>query len=97
MKITKVYEVTIPTSEVKSTSLGYYLDKDLGLALSQGKGYYHSNGSAKEKDAVKIGNTWYLLSGTISVNESNDIDAAIRKEALSKLSNIEKAALGLKY
>lgn len=75
--------------------------KSNAQAAAFGKGYWGGDGDVVDRKAVRLDDKVYLLDEDYSEpidldNQQAKIKERIRQEALSKLTDVEKEALGLK-
>ena len=91
------FRIEIGVDERKSETFGYYLDKEIGLELTKGKGWYGGNGYATEINCIKLKNGDVVTTGAkpLRINNSSNIGEAKKNIALSKLTDEEKNLLGL--
>lgn len=101
VKFITVYSAYETTDEMGRTGgcIGHFSDPSSANIAAQGKGWYGGEGKVLTHSAVCIDGEVYLLKS----NEPVDLDGKkeqVRKQlaaqALAKLSDVEKEALGLK-
>lgn len=80
------YKITIAQDERNSELFGYFINEADGLKAAEGKGWYGSSGSSRSV-TLKIYEDIEEFKTEESIN--------IKQQALDKLSNEEKRALGL--
>ena len=94
-KVQTAYQISLPTSERGSEDKGIFLNRDIGLSLYSGKGWYGSSAEAFERKVIQDDNgDYWQVSEKVEVNVAQDKQQALREHALSKLSVAERRALG---
>ena len=96
-KIT-IYEITVPKSDRENESYGYFKNKDLGLKISSGKGWYGASGYARAVEVTEIDGVFYKLTKVCKVSDVNmneDVRQGMIDNIKGKLTTEELALLGL--
>ena len=96
-KIT-IYEISVPKSDRESESYGFFKNKDLGLKISSGKGWYGSSGTAQAIEVTEIEGVFYKLTKVCKVSDVNmneDVRQGMIDNIKSKLTAEELTLLGL--
>ncbi len=98
MKETTIYEIKVPKSEWESESYGYFKNEQLGLKISNGKGWFGSSGMAYPIKVVDINGVFYKLQKVCKVSDvdmNEDVRQGMIDNIKSKLSKEELELLGL--
>lgn len=95
--IKEVFLFRISTDERKSKIYGYFENKEVGRAVTRGKGWYGEHGWCDEKP-IKVfvdhnGKAYKLEE--VSISDAKSLEEAKREEALAKLTEEDKKVLGL--
>lgn len=95
---TTIYEISVPKSDRENESYGYFKNKELGLKISQGKGWYGASGTATPIEVTEIDGVFYRLAKVCNVTDVNmneDIRQGMIDNIKGKLTDEELKLLGL--
>ena len=94
MEIKTAYKITVAVDDRRSEDFGIFLSKEVGLALSSGRGYYNGGGYSREIKVVNIDDNWYEVGKRVEINTDSNVEASLKQQALGKLTDQERKALG---
>ena len=92
--IKTAYKITTLVSNLGEEDFGVFLSEDVGLAVSKEKGWFGGDGRSSEIRIVNIDNNWYEVGKRVDVNTATNVEDSLKQQALSKLTDQERSALG---